>query len=51
MAYTLKVEQNELTGEYYFILPETLLKELDWKSDDKIKWINNKDRTFTLEKV
>ena len=28
MNYTLKVEQNEVTGEYYIILPKKLLKEL-----------------------
>jgi hypothetical protein len=51
MTYTLKVEQNELTGEYYFILPELLLKEMNWRTGDNIEWVNNKDGTFTLKKV
>jgi len=51
MTYTLKVEQNELTGEYYFILPETLLKEMNWKTGDNIEWVSNKNGTFTLKKV
>ena len=51
MTYTLKVEQNELTGEYYFILPEFLLKEMNWKTGDNIEWVNNKNGTFTLKKV
>lgn len=50
-TYSLKVEQNELTGEYYIILPEQLLKKLDWKAGDKIKWILNKDNTITIKKV
>jgi len=51
MTYTLKVEQNEITGEYYFILPEDFLKKMKWKEGDNIEWINNKDGTFTLKKV
>lgn len=50
MSYTLKVEQNELTGEYYIILPEALLKEMNWKAGDKIKWIKRKD-SFVLKKI
>jgi len=51
MNYTLKVEQNEVTGEYYIILPKKLLKELNWETGDKIKWILNKDNTITIKKV
>jgi bifunctional DNA-binding transcriptional regulator/antitoxin component of YhaV-PrlF toxin-antitoxin module len=51
MTYTLKVEQNEITGEYYFILPEKLLKLMNWQEGDNIQWIDNKDSSFTLKKV
>jgi bifunctional DNA-binding transcriptional regulator/antitoxin component of YhaV-PrlF toxin-antitoxin module len=51
MTYTLQVEQNEITGEYYFILPEKLLKKMNWKEGDDIEWINNKDGSVTLKKV
>jgi bifunctional DNA-binding transcriptional regulator/antitoxin component of YhaV-PrlF toxin-antitoxin module len=51
MTYTLKVEQNETTGEYYFILPEKLLKQMDWKEGDNIQWTSNKDGSVTLKKV
>jgi len=50
MTYTLKVEQNEITGEYYFILPEDLLEQMDWTEGDNIKWIDNRDGSFTLKK-
>lgn len=51
MSYTLKVEYNENTDEYYFILPKKLLKQVGWKQGDTIKWIDNKDGTFTLKKI
>jgi bifunctional DNA-binding transcriptional regulator/antitoxin component of YhaV-PrlF toxin-antitoxin module len=51
MIYTLKVEQNETTGEYYFILPEQLLKQMGWKEGDNIKWNCHKDGSVTLKKV
>lgn len=51
MTYTLKVEHNEITGEYYFILPEKLLKQMDWKEGDNIKWTANKNGSIILKKV
>ena len=51
MTYTLKVEQNEITGEYYFILPKKLLKRMNWQEGDNIEWISNKDGSITLKKV
>jgi bifunctional DNA-binding transcriptional regulator/antitoxin component of YhaV-PrlF toxin-antitoxin module len=51
MTHTLQVEQNEITGEYYFILPEKLLKKMKWKEGDDIEWINNMDGSFSLKKA
>jgi bifunctional DNA-binding transcriptional regulator/antitoxin component of YhaV-PrlF toxin-antitoxin module len=51
MNYTLKVEQNEITGEYFIILPEDLLAEMDWKSGDEIEFKLNNDNSITLVKV
>lgn len=50
-SYSLRVEHNEVTDEYYIILPEQLLKEVGWKTGDNIKWKINKDGTFTLKKI
>jgi len=50
VSYTLKVEYNENSDEYYIILPPGLLKELNWKEGDKIKWTQKKD-SFLLKKV
>jgi len=48
MTYTLKVEQNELTSEYYIILPDELLKRVGWVEGDNIKWKPQKDGSFVL---
>jgi len=50
MIYTLKVEHNELTDEYYVILPKELLDQVGWVEGDNIKWKKNKDNSFTLTK-
>ena len=50
MSYTLKVEQNEATGECFILLPEDLLEQMDWTEGDNIKWIDNRDGSFTLKK-
>lgn len=50
MNYTLKVEYNKNTDEYYIILPEDLLTKMNWKEGDKIKWTKKKD-SFLLTKV
>jgi len=51
MTYTLKVEHNELSDEYYMILPPELLKEVGWSSGDKIKWKQQKDGSILLSKI
>jgi len=31
-----EVQYDESTGEYYFIIPETILKNLDWEEGDVV---------------
>jgi len=50
MTYTLKVEYNKNTDEYYIILPKELLNQVGWSAGDNIKWKKNKDGSFTLSK-
>ena len=50
MTYKLKIEQNESTGECFVLLPEDLLEQVDWQEGDSIKWIDNRDGSFTLKK-
>ena len=50
MTYTLKVERNELTDEYYVLLPQELLNKVGWVEGDDIKWQSQKDGSFILTK-
>lgn len=50
MNYTLKVEHNENSDEYYIILPKELLDQVGWVEGDTIKWKTNKNGSFTLTK-
>jgi len=50
MTYTLKVEHNELTDEYYVLLPQELLNKVGWVEGDDIKWQPQKDGSFILKK-
>jgi nitrous oxide reductase accessory protein NosL len=50
MTYKLKIEQNESTGGCFVLLPEDLLEQVDWQEGDSIKWIDNRDGSFTLKK-
>lgn len=50
-TYTVTVQYNENTEEYYITLPEKLLKQMKWKTGDNIDWTVNRDGSFTLNKV
>jgi len=51
MSYVLKVEYNELSDEYYIILPELLLKEMKWNQGDKLEWKIKRDNSIVVKKV
>lgn len=50
MVFTLTVEQNKHTGEYYVILPEALLNQVGWSAGDQIIWKPQKDGSFILKR-
>jgi hypothetical protein len=50
MKYTLTVQQNELTEEYFIILPQELLDQVSWVEGDNIKWKPNSNESFILTK-
>ena len=35
--WTLTVEQDEFSKDFYIILPDELLEKMDWKSGDALK--------------
>jgi len=51
MSYSLTVQHNEVSDEYYIILPQSLLQELNWNEGDNIKWTTKKDGSIILTKV
>lgn len=44
------IEYDELTNDYYAVLPDELLRRLGWKENDTLRWTDNKDGTYTLKK-
>lgn len=51
LTYTLTVERNEITDEYYVILPEPLLKQIGWQVGDNIKYKKYKGDAFIFYKT
>jgi len=48
-TWTLEVEELP-DGEQFISLPDDLIEETGWKSGDELKWIDNHDGSWTLEK-
>ena len=48
-TWTLDVEENE-DGEQYITLPQEIIEQLQLKEGDVMKWIDNKDGSWTLVK-
>jgi hypothetical protein len=49
--WTVPVEVDGASGEYFIQLPDDLLKQVNWEENDELNWINNEDGTFTIRKV
>lgn len=49
--WTVTVEEDPETGEIILPLPQELLESKGWKDGDEFEWIDNRDGTWTLEKV
>lgn len=46
----VKLEENE-DGEIFFRIPSIYEQELQWDEGDLIEWIDNKNCSWTLQKV
>ena len=46
----VKLEENE-DGEIFFRIPSIYEHELQWKEGDLIEWIDNKNGSWTLQKI
>jgi hypothetical protein len=49
--WTATVEEDPVTGDLIVPLPEELLKMQSWVEGDTLSWVDNKDGTWTIEKV
>lgn len=50
-SWTLSVEIDGASGEYYVSFPQDLLDQIGWKEGDMIDWVDNGNGTFSLKKV
>lgn len=48
--WTLPVEIDGASGEYFLTLPDDLLDKLSWSEGDSLEWVDNKDGTLSLRK-
>lgn len=49
--WTVKVEEDPETGDLILPLPADFLMMQGWIEGDTLEWKNNKDGSWTLEKV
>jgi hypothetical protein len=49
--WTITTEEDPETGDIILPLPDDLLKQAGWVEGDTLEWIDNKDGTWTLQKV
>ena len=50
-TWTITVEEDPETGECILPFPEDFLAEASWKEGDTLNWIENKDGSWSLEKL
>ena len=48
--YSLEVKGDD-KDNLYIEFPDKLLQDLNWRTGDKINWIDNGDGSFTLKKL
>lgn len=49
--WTLTVEEDPETGDGVLTFPPDLLETAGWQEGDRIRWIDNHDGSWTLEKI
>ena len=50
-SWTVVLEEDKETGELVLPLSPEILQEVGWKPEDTLNWTDNKDGTWTLQKV
>jgi len=49
-SWTVTLEEDPGTGDVILPFPDDMLEEAGWKEGDVLKWIDNKDGTWSLVK-
>ncbi len=49
-SWTVPVEVDAASDEYFITFPDELIELTNWKEGDVISWIDNQDGTFSLVK-
>lgn len=49
--WTIPVEVDGASGEYFITLPDDMLDQLDWEENDVLNWTDKGDGSFELRKV
>lgn len=49
--WTVAVEVDAASGEYYLQLPDEVVELVKWKENDDLKWVDNGDGSFSISKV
>jgi len=50
MKYTVPVQYNKDTDEYFIEFSDNMLKQVGWAAGDTLNWKDNEDGSFTLQK-
>jgi len=48
---SLTVKEDPDSGDLYLEFPDDLMNELGWEIGDNLKWTENKDGSWSLEKM
>jgi len=51
LNWTLEIKEDPETGDAMLEFPEDFLETTGWKEGDTIKWRDNGDGSWTLEKI
>ena len=49
--WTVTIEEDTDTGDLLLPLPEEMLQLQGWSEGDTLKWIDNKDGSWSIQKV
>ncbi len=49
--HEVEIKTDEFSGELFFDLPEGMMKKLDWKPGDDLKWEETEDGGFRCRKI